>query len=125
MRVLQRIVLCATILTAGEVLASDLVISCNRARALAWRNYASCVQSGATKLIVCTEQTEFVAFLRCRHRYFNRWTKFQTNPVLAGSECTGSRFTDNGDGTVTDNLNGLVWEKKQNLDATPNLSDPH
>ena len=35
------------------------------------------------------------------------------------------RFTDNGDGTATDHLSGLVWEKKTNLDGTSNTSDPH
>jgi hypothetical protein len=34
-------------------------------------------------------------------------------------------FTDNGDGTITDNTTGLIWEKKDSLDNTPNPSDPH
>ncbi len=38
---------------------------------------------------------------------------------------SGARFVDNGDGTVTDHETGLVWEKKDNLDGQPNLSDPH
>ena len=45
-----------------------------------------------------------------------------------GSTChvgLGSRFTDNGDGTVTDALTTLVWEKKDNLDSTVDYSDPH
>jgi len=34
-------------------------------------------------------------------------------------------FTDNGDGTIIDNTTGLMWEKKDSLDSTPNVSDPH
>ncbi len=29
-----------------------------------------------------------------------------------GTTCDAARFVDNGDGTITDNLTGLVWEKK-------------
>jgi hypothetical protein len=36
-----------------------------------------------------------------------------------------ARFVDNRDGTVTDRKTGLVWEKKDNLDGSPNPSDPH
>lgn len=31
---------------------------------------------------------------------------------LSTSSCFGPRFVDNGDGTVTDNLTALIWEKK-------------
>src|SRR5262249_52452239 len=34
-------------------------------------------------------------------------------------------YTDNGDGTVTDNNTGLMWEKKDALDASPSASDLH
>ena len=34
-------------------------------------------------------------------------------------------YTDNGDGTITDNTTGLVWEKLGNLDGLVNLGDPH
>lgn len=37
-----------------------------------------------------------------------------------------TRFVDNGDGTVTDNRTGLVWEKKTTgVDSDQNLDDPH
>jgi hypothetical protein len=35
------------------------------------------------------------------------------------------RFTDNLDNTVTDNLTGLMWEKKDASDGVMNYSDPH
>jgi hypothetical protein len=41
------------------------------------------------------------------------------------SGCTNTRFVDNGDGTVTDHLTGLQWEKKDNLDSSQNIFDVH
>jgi len=38
---------------------------------------------------------------------------------------SGVRFVDNRDGTVTDHKTGLMWEKKDDLDGSPNPSDPH
>lgn len=35
------------------------------------------------------------------------------------SGCLAVRFTDNGDGTVSDALTGLMWEKKGHLDGAP------
>ena len=38
----------------------------------------------------------------------------------------GTRFVDNGNGTVTDNKTGLVWEKKTTaVGSGANLADPH
>lgn len=38
---------------------------------------------------------------------------------------SNTRFVDNGDGTVSDTLTGLMWKQKDNLDSVVNLSDPH
>ena len=38
---------------------------------------------------------------------------------------SGMRFVDNGDGTVTDNQTGLVWEKKDGADGVADSTDPH
>jgi hypothetical protein len=35
------------------------------------------------------------------------------------SGCLAVRFTDNGNGTISDALTGLMWEKKGHLDGTP------
>ena len=35
------------------------------------------------------------------------------------SGCQAVRFTDNGDGTISDALTGLMWEKKGHLDDVP------
>ena len=39
--------------------------------------------------------------------------------TLDTSGCLATRFTDNGDGTISDALTGLMWEKKGHLDGTP------
>jgi hypothetical protein len=39
----------------------------------------------------------------------------QDGAVQAGADWPAPRFTDNGDGTVTDNLTGLMWLKDANL----------
>jgi hypothetical protein len=39
--------------------------------------------------------------------------------VFDTSGCYATRFTDNGDGTVTDGQSGLMWEKKGHLDGEP------
>jgi hypothetical protein len=41
------------------------------------------------------------------------------NCALDTSGCYSERFTDNGDGTVTDGQTGLMWEKKGHLDGAP------
>jgi hypothetical protein len=39
---------------------------------------------------------------------------------------SGTRFVDNGDGTITDNVTGLMWEKKATaVGSGANLADPH
>jgi hypothetical protein len=34
-------------------------------------------------------------------------------------------YTDNADGTITDNNTGLMWERKVKLDSTPDGTNPH
>jgi hypothetical protein len=101
---------------------------CQSARTRAWATFQKCVAN------VFVEQYRgfcfdtYRAFWSCRHHYFTTWTAFQTNPSVRGSPCSGDRFTDNGDGTVTDNLSLLVWEKKtddggvRDIDARHTLS---
>ena len=59
---------------------------------------------------------------RCRDKYRATWARLQAK--YPATSCAAPRFVDNGT-TVTDNLTGLVWEKKTNLDSTPNGADPH
>ena len=48
--------------------------------------------------------------------------KFSAAVSRAGTAC---HYLDNGDGTVSDLDTGLQWEKKDNLDSTVNVADPH
>lgn len=119
----------ATLLWAGAVLATPTAQQqCDYARITAWKVYASCVEGVVAKDATLVFFDEFAAFAKCRHAYAGRWTLFQNpnrKPSLLGSTCIGTRFTNNGDQTVTDNLSGLIWEKKSNLDGTTNFADPH
>lgn len=55
---------------------------------------------------------------KCLTKYRATWPKIQAASALDGSACaTDPRFVDHGDGTVTDTLTGLLWEKKTD-DAT-------
>ncbi|MBI3783226.1 MAG: DUF1566 domain-containing protein [Deltaproteobacteria bacterium] len=99
---------------------------CDVALNKAWRVYQSCIEKivatwakGPTTTFAATAD---VAFAKCRHAYFKKWTVFQTDATLATSTCRGNRYADNGDGTVIDNLTTLSWEKKTN---SANPSDPH
>jgi hypothetical protein len=47
---------------------------------------------------------------KCRAKYTATWAKLQGQ--FPGTSCAQARFVDNGNSTVTDNLTGLVWEKK-------------
>jgi len=107
---------CAALLWAGTVLATPTPQqSCDSARITAWKVYLSCVNSALAKDAKRVSWYTSTAFARCRHTYFKKWTKFQSKASLVGSTCIGTRYTDNGDQTVTDNLSGLVWEKKDDL----------
>jgi hypothetical protein len=98
---------------------------CSYARMTAWKKYASCITQVLAKDVRGVIRDETRAFASCRHTYFRTWQRFQGTATLAGSACIGPRFTDNGDQTVTDNLSGLVWEKKRNLDGLSDDQDPH
>jgi hypothetical protein len=51
-------------------------------------------------------------FYHCTDPYFESWEELQT---ITGSSCEAPRFVDNLDGSVTDNLTGLVWQKTDDL----------
>ena len=108
--------------------AANVQENCDYARVTASKVYTSCIYTVTARDAKAVLSDQFAAFARCRHAYFKKWNGFQNpgrKPALAGSSCVGARFTDNGDLTVTDNLTGLVWEKKQDLDFTQQPANPH
>lgn len=121
---------CAVILGAGMAQAKAKATAeqkCQAERAKAAGTYASCQQQAQAKLQTTGfDFTKFeAAASKCRVKYAGTWAKLQAKAGLKGSSCAAARFVANGDGTVTDNLTGLVWEQKANLDDTPNLADRH
>jgi hypothetical protein len=95
---------------------------CDAARVTAWKLYQACVDSKVAMDAKGITFDYYKAFATCRHAYFKKWAGYQLPKAgLATSTCIGSRFTDNG-ATVTDNLSGLVWEKKTN-DSTVHDKD--
>ncbi|MBI3783805.1 MAG: DUF1566 domain-containing protein [Deltaproteobacteria bacterium] len=105
----------ATFLYATAALASTPQQRCDSARINAWKTYLGCVNKAVAKDAKGIIFDKSTTFARCRRSYFKIWGTFQSNAAFGTSSCVGVRFTDNGDGTVADNLSGLVWEKK-----TPN-----
>jgi len=91
--------------------------NCDKSRVNAWKIYASCVEKQLANQAGGISFSQSVAFAKCRHTYLKKWMIFQARPLLAGSTCIGDRYTDNGDGTVTDNLSDLVWETKTDDDS--------
>lgn len=95
---------------------------CDQARATAWATYASCVGKLIGKDAACAPTAscgstfnQLAAFGKCQVKYTGRWQLLQASGSLAGSTCrpgNGARFVDNLDGTVTDLLSTLQWEKK-------------
>src|SRR5262249_62317536 len=62
----------------------------------------------------CADPASLQKLSKCGQKYAAAWPKLQT---LTGTSCAAERFGDNQDGTVTDNLTGLVWEVKDDANG--------
>jgi hypothetical protein len=103
--------------------------ACQMGRYKAAARYSACQDKVVGKLFggafLGGSPDRFDAVLsKCRVRYTTAWVKLVAKGT-GSSTCVDPRFVDNGDGTVTDRLTALQWEKKDNLDSTPNLTDRH
>ena len=104
-------------LTAGVLIASAGAANaavpeqqCQRGRYFAMGKHVACVNKALARG-VSDFSTKFEDGLaKCRVKYVQTWPTLQKQ--AAASTCGDPRFEDNGDGTVTDHLTGLVWEKK-------------
>ncbi len=108
----------ALTLWSGVALAATDEEKCLAGRAKAKGKYEKCIEDNLGKYYgtASPDSTKFNEKLaKCRIKYDQAWTKLQG---LTGSSTCGGvpRYVDNGDGTVTDNLSGLVWEKKSDND---------
>jgi len=118
------VAVCTQLLCAATAFAATTPQqNCDKARLTAWKLFQTCVENTVATRAGGASRDFQATFARCRHTYFKRWSTFQQSRSLLTSTCIGTRVTDNGDGTVTDNLSGLVWEKKTNADSTPNPGD--
>jgi len=95
---------------AGTATAATPLDKCLGGRAKAQGKYEQCVEKWLSK-VYGTNYTFFdpAKLAKCRIKYAKAWDKLA---ALATAPCSGNRYADNGDGTVTDNLTGLMWEKK-------------
>ncbi len=104
-------ILCATLLLLAGTASAQLTkdeSKCLSKRAQATGKYQKCVQKWQAKCYGekgCPQDK----LSKCRDKYSARWEKLA---ALDAAPCTGDRWVDNEDGTVTDNLTALVWEQK-------------
>jgi len=107
--------------TAGAAAAPEE--RCLAALSKAAGKYSQCIQNviGRTYLAATTGNSlpNTTAFGRCVTKYAATWDHLQARAVVwpGVQTCEAPRWVDNGDGTVTDKLTGLQWEKKTS-DAT-------
>lgn len=78
---------------------------CQAGRWKAAARYAQCMQ-------VALVHNLLLKYGKCVTRYAGTWPRLQQKATGSGATCDNPRYADNGDGTVTDRLTALVWEKK-------------
>jgi hypothetical protein len=96
--------------------AADPEAACQAGRAKAAGKYANCIQGEVSKWYAQPGDGKPES---CVTKYAKEYDKLRAKAQKSPETqtCDAPRFVDNGDGTVTDNLTALVWEKKTN-DAT-------
>ncbi len=93
---------------------------CQFKRAVAKANYGRCVQKWLAGCYGgrCPSGAKMG---RCVSKYVSTWPRLQ---ALSGTACDAPRFVDNG-ATVTDNLTGLIWEKKTTDGSVHDVSNTY
>lgn len=126
----RRAVVALALLLVGGLLADAHAITplerCLAGRAKAAGRYADCIQTALAKRPL-NLGTGAVELGRCAATYTREYDKLRAKALLspAPEVCDLPRFVDNGDGTVTDNLTALQWEKKRAMDLVANYTDVH
>jgi hypothetical protein len=103
---------CATLLWVNAAQAAGTAEQkCLAERAKAKSKYEQCVETWLAKLYGggVLDDAAQAKLAKCRIKYAAVWTKLQG--LTGSTTCIQARFIDGGT-TVTDNLTGLVWEKK-------------
>lgn len=115
-----------TIAAAAVLLFTATAVHADEAQCIAARykaagKYASCDANAFAKAVVAGGLNPLLA--KCNQKYAATWTRLSAK--YPGTSCEGARFVDNSDGTITDNLTLLVWEKKDASDGAADLSNAH
>ena len=95
---------------------------CKVGRYKAAGKYAYCVQKTMSRDGLANANIE-PNLAKCRLKWEASWARLATSAPT--STCAQPRLVDNGDGTVTDRMTHLLWEKKTGDDGAVNLADPH
>jgi hypothetical protein len=112
----------ALLLTAAAACADEK--DCVAGREKAAGKYALCMFKAKAALNYQSGDELEGAFSKCRIKYSATWGRLKSKHPATTCD-TAARFVDNGDGTVTDHLTRLVWEKKTNDVDGENYLDPH
>jgi hypothetical protein len=92
---------------------------------LAWGLSASPTASGQSKKVcIKSAREELKAARREAKEAFQASKRACNGASGGGGGGPRPRYTDNGDGTVTDSR-GLMWEKKTNLEGSEDLTNPN
>jgi len=105
------VAVCAILLWVSTAEAATDEEKCLAGRAKAKGKYEQCVAKWLSQ-VYGGEPLDTVAqakIVKCRIKYADAWTRLQG--LTGSTTCVLARFVNNG-ATVTDNLTGLIWEKK-------------
>jgi hypothetical protein len=96
---------------AGAGVAPQRICTSGRYKAAA--AYTACAQKALAKEELTGVDDKFVKALGgCLKKYGAVWTRLQKKNAGTHDDCDAPRVVDNQNGTVTDNLTGLQWERK-------------
>lgn len=112
---------------------------CQAGKTVEAGKYASCLTKARGKLVTSLDQAKYdAAVAKCAAKLAKKYTSLEDKAVSAGTMCPteadigdleglsadyaaavdaslgGTRYVDNGDGTISDLKTGLMWEKKSN-----------
>ncbi|MFN2426336.1 MAG: DUF1566 domain-containing protein [Candidatus Binatia bacterium] len=114
----RNITIVASLLTAllagvqAAQAAGTPIQACAAARINASGKYTACQAKALAKFETSSDYDALrAASSKCNMKYAAVWPKLQNKFAGSFTACDQNRYTDNG-ATVTDNLTGLVWEKK-------------
>jgi len=112
----------ALLLAATETRAVNPWFRCYALKYTAAGKYAECQGAAVATLarVGIPPDNYQERFAKCVRKYQAMWPLLQARAAMSPCDvslnpcCASDRFVDNGDGTVTDRLTALQWEKKTN-----------